>query len=155
LNSVDLDEIEVETEDGCDDDEEDVAGEDEEEGGSSCDVVVYVIGPFALKKKERAKDETGDEESEDGDANESPEKEEALLEQCAETGGSVGLIAKESAGNEEEVNDEEERDGGVAGDRTGGCCRAFVEMVVGFADGAKIEAARDALRGEGVVEEFG
>ena len=156
MNGVDLDEVEVETKDGGDEEEEDVAGEDEEEGGSSYDVVVYLIGPFPLEEKERAEDEAGDEKGEDGDTNEAPEIEEALLEEGAETGGSVSLVAEESAGNEEEVNEEKQRDGGVAGDGASVACWALVEMEVGFADGAEIEAAREALGGgEGVVQQSG
>jgi hypothetical protein len=155
LNGVDLDEIEVETEDGGDEEEDDVAGEDEEEGGSSHDVVVYVIGPFILQEKERAEDQAGDEEGEEGDANEAPEIDKALLEERAEAGGGVGLVAEESAGNEEEVNDEKERDGGVTSDGAGVACWALVEMEVGFADRAEIEAAGKALGGEGVVEQPG
>src|SRR5258705_2167340 len=104
LDGVDLDEIEVETEDGGDEKEDDVAGEDEEEGGAAYDVVVDVVCPFVLKYKERAEDETGDEEGEEGDADESPEIEEALLEEGAETGRGAGLVADESAGDEEEVD---------------------------------------------------
>ena len=155
LNGVDLDEVEVETEDGGDEEEEDVAGEDEEEGGASYDVVVDVIGPFALEEKERAEDEAGDEKGEDGDADEAPEVEEALLEEGAETGGGVGLVAEEGAGNEEEVDEEKERDGGVTGDGAGVAHGTFVEVEVGFADGAEIEAAGEALGGEGVVEQSG
>jgi hypothetical protein len=136
LNSVDLDEVEVETEDGGDEEEDDVAGEDEEEGGAAYDVVVDVVCPFALKDEEWAEDEAGDKEGEEGDADEAPEIEEALLEEGAETGGGVGLVAEESAGNEEEVDDEKKRDGGVAGDGGGGAYGAFVEVEVGFAEGA-------------------
>ena len=128
MNGVDLDEIEVETEDGGDEEEDDVAGEDEEEGGASYDVVIDMVGPFALKDEEWAEDEAGDEEGKEGDADEAPEIEEALLEECAETGGGVGLVAEESAGNEKEVNDEKKRDGGVTGDGAGVACRAFVEV---------------------------
>jgi len=106
LNGVHLDEVEVETEDGGDEEEDDVAGEDEEEGGVAYDVVVDVVCPFALKEKERAEDKAGDEESEESDADEAPEIEEALLEERAETGGGVGLVAEESAGDEKEVDDE-------------------------------------------------
>jgi hypothetical protein len=154
LNGVDLDEVEVETKDRGHEEEDDVAAEDEEEGGASDDVVIDVVGPFALKEKERAEDETGDDESEKGDANEAPEEEEALLEKCAEAGGSVGLIAEKSAGDEEEVNNEEERNGGVTDDGAGVSGGAFVEVEVGFADGAEIKAAGQALCGERVVEEF-
>jgi hypothetical protein len=153
LHGVDLDEVEVETEDGGDEEENDVAGEDEKEGGAAYDAVVDVIGPFALEEKERAENETGDEEGHDGDTDEAPEVEEALLEEGAETGGGVGLVAEESAGNEEGVNDEKKRDGGVARGGAGVAHWALVEMKVGFADGAEIEAAGDALGGEGVVEE--
>jgi hypothetical protein len=81
--------------------------------------------------------------------------EQALLEECAEPGGGVCLVAEESAGNEEEVNDEKERDGGVSGDRAGVTCWALVEMEIGFPKGAEIEAAGEALGGEGVVEQSG
>jgi hypothetical protein len=155
LNGVDLDEVKEETEDGGDEEEDDVAGEDEEECGSSDEAVVDMIGPFALEEEERAEDETGDEQSEDGDANEAPEKEQALLEEGTEAGAGVCLIAEEGAGNEEEIDEKEERDGGVAGCGAGGTDRPFVEMEVGFADGAEIEAAGEALRGEGMVEEIG
>jgi len=155
LNGVDLDEVEVETEDGGDEEEDDVAGEDEEEGGASYDVVVDVVCPFTLKDEEWAEDEAGDDEGEEGDADEAPEIEEALLEERAESGRGVRLVAKESAGHEEKVNDEKKRDGGVAGDGPGGSHGPFVEMEVGFADGAEIKAAGEALGGEGVIEEFG
>jgi hypothetical protein len=156
LNRVDLDEIEVETEDGGDEKEDDVAGEDEKEGGAACDVVVDAVGPFALEEEERTEDEAGDKQGEDRDADEAPEVEQALLEERAEAGGGVGLVAEESTGNEEEVDDEEKRDGGVTGDGSGIAYRAFVEVEVGFADGAEIEAAREALGGgEGVVQQSG
>jgi hypothetical protein len=155
LNGVDLDEVEVETEDGGDEEEDDVAGEDEEEGGAAYDVVVDVVCPFALEEKERAEDEGGDEEGEEGDADEAPEMEDALLEEGAETSGGVGLVAEECAGDEEEVDDEKKWDGGVAGDGAGVAYGTFVEMEVGFADGAEIEAAGETLGGEGVVEQFG
>jgi len=154
LNGVDLDEVEVETEDGGDEEEDDVAGEDEKEGGAAYDVVVYVVCPFALQDGEWAEDEGGDEKGEEGDADESPEIEEALLEECAETGGGVCLVAEESAGDEKEVEDEVKRDGDVTGDGTRVTYWAFVEVEVGFADGAEIEAAGEALGGEGVVEQF-
>ncbi len=115
LNGVDLDEIEVETEDGGDEKEEDVAGEGVEEGVASYDVVVDVIGPLILKRDERAEDEGGDEEREQGDAEEAPEVEQALVEESCEASGAVGLVAEEGSGNEEEVEEQIERDGGVAG----------------------------------------
>jgi hypothetical protein len=155
LDGVDLDEVEVETEDGGDEEEDDVAGEDEKEGGAAYDVVVYLVGPFALKDEEWAEDEAGDEEGEEGDADEAPEMEEALLEERAETGGGVSLVAEESAGNEKEVDDEKKRNGGVTGDGAGVAYGAFVEVEVGFTDGAEIEAAGEALGGERVVEQFG
>jgi hypothetical protein len=155
LDGIDLDEVKVETEDGSDQEEDDVAGEDEKEGGAAYDLVVDVVSPFALKHKEGAEDKCGDEKGEEGDADEAPEVKKSLLEERAETGGGVCLVAEESAGNEEEVNDEIERDGGVTGDGTGVSYRAFVEVEVGFTDGAEIEAAREALGGEGVVEQFG
>ena len=78
-----------------------------------------------------------------------------MLEECSETGGCAGLVAEESAGDEEEVDEEKERDGGVTGGGPGVSYWAFVELEVGFADGAEIEAAGEALGGEGVVEQFG
>jgi hypothetical protein len=155
LDGVDLDEIEVETEDGGDEEEDDVAGEDQKEGGASHDVVVDVVGPFALQEKEWAEDEAGDKEGEESDADEAPEIEEAVLEEHAEMGGGVCLVAKESAGNEEEVDDEKKRDGGMVGDGAGGSYGPFVEMEVGLADGAEIKAAGESLGREGVIEQFG
>jgi hypothetical protein len=155
LHGVDLDEVEVEAEDGGDEEEDNVAGEDEKEGGAAYDVVVDVVGPFSLEEKKRTEDEAGDEEGEDGNADEAPEIEEALPEEGAEPGGSVGLVAEESAGNEKEVNDEKKRDGGVARGGAGVARWAFVEVQVGFAYRAEIEAAGEALGGEGVVEQFG
>jgi hypothetical protein len=43
----------------------------------------------------------------------------------------------------------------VTGDGAGVSYRAFVEVEVGFADGAEIEAAGEALGGQGVVEQSG
>src|SRR5260370_42646539 len=40
-------------------------------------------------------------------------------------------------------------------DGAGGAYWAFGEMEVGFADGAEIKAAGEALGGEGVIEQFG
>jgi hypothetical protein len=78
-----------------------------------------------------------------------------LLEERAEAGGGVGLVAEESAGNEEEGNDEKEGNRGVTGDGAGVACWALVEMEVGFANGAEIESAGKGLGGEGVVEQPG
>jgi hypothetical protein len=114
-----------------------------------------LVGPFALEEEERAEDEGRDEEGQDGDADEAPEKKKALLEEGAEAGWGVCLVAKEGAGNEEEVDEEIERDGGVAEGGPGVSGRAFVEVQVGFADGAEIEAAGEALGGQGVIEQFG
>lgn len=110
LNGVDLDEIEVETEDGSNEEENDVAGEDCEEGLASDDVFIDVIGPFALKEEERAEDEGGDDKREDGDADETPEVEDALLKERAEAGWGSSLIAEEGSGYEEEVDEEIEGD---------------------------------------------
>ena len=70
--------------------------------------------PIGLEEEERAEDEAADDEGEDGDADEAPEVEQALLEEGAEAGGGVGLVAEEGSGDEEEVDDEEEGDGGVS-----------------------------------------
>jgi hypothetical protein len=155
LDSVDLDEIEVETNDGGDEEEDDIAGEDGEECVDADDAFVDVIGPFVLEEIERAKDKHGDKESEESDADETPEVEKALLEQSAETSRCIGLVAEEGSGNEEKVDDEIERDGGVARDASGVSDGALVEVQSGFTDGAKIEAAGEALGGEGVVKQFG
>jgi hypothetical protein len=78
-----------------------------------------------------------------------------LLEKSAETRGGVGLIAEESAGDQEEVHEEVERDGGVTDGGSGISCGTFVEVQEDFADGAEIEAVGETLCGEGVVEEGG
>jgi hypothetical protein len=78
-----------------------------------------------------------------------------LLEKCAETGGGIGLVAEESAGDEKEIDNEKKRDGGVTGDGSGVAYGTLVEMQVGFADGAEIEAAGETLGREGVIEQFG
>jgi hypothetical protein len=77
------------------------------------------------------------------------------LEQSAEARGGVGLIAEESPRYEEKVDGEIERNGGVADDCSGISDGTFVEVQEDFADGAEIEAAGEALGGEGVVEEGG
>jgi hypothetical protein len=78
-----------------------------------------------------------------------------LLEQSAETGRRVGLVAEEGSGDEEKVDDEIERDGGVARDSSGVSDRALVEVQGGFTGGAKIEAAGEALGSERVIKQFG
>jgi hypothetical protein len=128
LDGVDLDEIEVETEDGGDKEEDDVAGEDVEEGGASYDVLIDVIGPFALEEREWAKDEGGDQEGEEGDADEAPEIEQTLVKQGAETGWSTGLVDEEGSGYEEEVDEKVKRDGGVAEARSGVPDGALVQV---------------------------
>jgi hypothetical protein len=155
LDGVDLDEIEVETEDGGDEEDDDVAGEGCEKCVEADGVVVDMVSPFALKEEERAEDEAGDNDGEEGDADEAPEVEEALLEQGAEAGGGVGLVAEEGSGHEEEVDHEVKRNGGVTSDRTCISYGTFVEVQKGFADGAEIEATGEALRGHGVIQQSG
>ena len=41
------------------------------------------------------------------------------MKEGAEAGGGVGLVAEEGSGDEKEVDEEEERDGGVAGNGAG------------------------------------
>ncbi len=110
LNGVDLNEVEVETEDGGDEEDNDVAGEDCEEGVAANGVLVDVIGPFALEKKERAEDKREDEKRDDSDADEAPEIEQALVKERAEAGGGVGLVDEESSGDKEKVDEEIEGD---------------------------------------------
>ena len=80
---------------------------------------------------------------------------EPLLEQSAEASGSAGLVAEESPGDEEEVNEEIKGDGGVAEAGPGVSDGAFVDVDVGFAEGAEVEAAREALSSQGVAKEGG
>jgi hypothetical protein len=56
LNGVDPDEVEVETEDGSDEKENNVARHSREKCVEPDSVLVNVVCPFALKKKEWAKD---------------------------------------------------------------------------------------------------
>jgi len=79
LDGVDLDEVKVETQNRGDEEDEDVAHESGEKCVASDCMVVDVIGPFFLKIEERAKDESGDDEIEEGDADEAPEVEQALV----------------------------------------------------------------------------
>ena len=135
--------------------DDDVASENLEEGGASYRALVDVVGPFALKEEEWAEDEGRDKEGEEGDADEAPEMREALLKQGTEACGSICLVDEERSGYEEEVEQKVERDGGMAEAR----CRTrdgiFVKAEVGFAEGADVEAGREPLRGQGVVEEGG
>ena len=106
LDGVDLDEGEVETEDGGDKEDDDVAGESCEECVAADGVVVDMVCPFALKEEEWPEDEAGNKERKQSDPDEAPEVEEALLEECAEAGTAVGLVTEESSRYEEEVDDE-------------------------------------------------
>jgi hypothetical protein len=99
LDGVDLDQIEIEAEDRGDEEDEDVTGEDVEEGGTSNDVLVNVLGPETIEKEEWTEHQAGDDDSENGNADETPEMNEALLKQSAEAGGSAGLVAEKSAGD--------------------------------------------------------
>ena len=155
LDGVDLDEIEVKTKDGGDEEENDVAGEDCEERVATDGVFVDVIGPSVLQKGEWDEDDGGDENGEESNAEEAPEIEEALVKQGAETCGSFGLVTEESSGNEQEVDDEIERDGGVAEAEAGATDGTVVEVQIGFSNGAEVEAAGEALGGEGVIKQFG
>jgi hypothetical protein len=56
LDGVDLDEVEVEPNDGGDEEEDDIAGEDGEECVESDNAFVDVIGPLVLEEIEWAKD---------------------------------------------------------------------------------------------------
>lgn len=154
LDGVDLDEIEVETKDGGDEEEDDVASEDCEECMAAHCVFVDVIGPFVLQEEERGQDDGGDEDSEQSDAEEAPEIEEALIEQGAEARGSLGLVAEECSGNEKEVEDEIERYGGMTEADPSTTEGTLVEMEVDFAESAEVEAAGEALGGEGMVEQL-
>jgi hypothetical protein len=118
-------------------------------------VLIDVVGPFALKEEERAEDESGGEEGEEGDADEAPEIEQTLVKQSAEAGRGVGQVAEEGSGYEEEVDEEVKGNGGVAEAGSGACDGVFMEVQVGFADGAEVEAAGETLSGQGVVEKGG
>ena len=139
LDGVDLDEIEVETKDGGDEEEKNAAGEGKEESVAADDVIVDVVCPSALQIGEWPEDEAADDESEEGDADESPEVEQALMEEGAEARAGVGLVDEESSRDEEEVDEDEERNGGVAETHAGIACGAFVEVKEGFAEGAEVE----------------
>jgi hypothetical protein len=154
LDSVDLDEIEVETKDGGDEEENDVAGEDSEERVAADGVFVDVIGPFVLQEEEGDEDDGRDEDSEESDADEAPKIEQPLVKEGAGACRSFGLVTEECSRNEKEVEDEIERDGGVAEADPCSADGTFVKMEVGFAEGAEVEAAGEALSGEGVIEQL-
>jgi hypothetical protein len=155
LDGVDLDEIEVEAEESGDEEDEDVGGEVLEEGGAADGVLMDVRGPASPKEVQGAEDEGANDEGEEGDAEESPEVEQALVEESAEAGWRFGEVTEEGSGNEEEVDEEVDGDAGVAEGRSGIVCWAFVEVLKGFCDSAEVEAAEEALCGEGVVEDGG
>jgi hypothetical protein len=114
-------------------------------------VVVDVVGPFAGEDVEGAEDDAEGDEGEDGDADESPEVKEALVEEGAEAGGGAGEIAEENAGGE----DEEDKD--VDGDAGGVACEgsgAFVDAADDLGESTEVEAADEALGEERVVEDF-
>lgn len=106
LDGVDLNEVEVETEDRGDEEEDDVAGESCEKCVEANGVVVDVVCPFALKEEEWAEDKAGDEKCQESDTDEAPEEGEALLEERAEAGMGVCLVTEECPGYEEEMDDE-------------------------------------------------
>jgi hypothetical protein len=108
-----------------------------------------------LQCVKRAEDQAAHDERDKGDANEPPEVKEPLMKQSAKAGWGVGLVDEEGSGDQEEVDEEEERDGGVAEAHAGIACGAFVEVEVGFAEGAEVEGGGEALRSEGVVEKGG
>ena len=96
---------------------------------------------MTIEKEERAENQAGDDDGENCDSDEAPEMDQALLEQSAEASGSAGLVAEESPGDEEEVDEEIKEDGGVAEAGPGVSDGAFVDVDVGFAEGAEVEAA--------------
>jgi hypothetical protein len=105
-----------------------------------------------LQGDEWAKDDGGDDEGDEGDADESPEVGEALLEEGSEAGGCGGEVAEEGSGDEQEVDEEVEGNaGGVDGDTAGW----LAQVNEGFSDGAEVEAGAEALGGEGVGREIG
>ena len=106
MDGVDLDEVEVKTENRGDEEDDDVTCHGREERVTSGRVVVHVVGPFALKEDEGAKDKSRDDEGEKCDADEAPKMQQALVQERAETGGVFGLIAEEGSGNEKEVDQE-------------------------------------------------
>jgi hypothetical protein len=100
LDGVDLDEIEVEAKDGGDEEEDDVAGEGEDEGVAADPLLVYVICPFGLKKGEWAEDEAADDGCNEGDADEAPEVEQALMKEDADACRCAGEVDEEGSGDE-------------------------------------------------------
>ncbi len=155
LDGVDLDQVEVEAEEGGHEEDEEVADEVVEEGREADDVAVDVSGEAAPEGEQRAEDDGKDEKADEGDADEAPEVEQALLEEGSEAGGGGGLVAEEGSGDEEEVDQEVGGDAGVACLEAGCSGGAFAEAEGGLGQGAEVEAADEALGGEGVVEEDG
>jgi hypothetical protein len=155
LDGVDLDEVEVEAEEGGYEEDEEVADEVVKEGREADDVAVDVSGEAVLEGEQRAEDDGEDEEADEGDADEAPEVEQALLEEGSEAGGGGGLVAEEGSGDEEEVDQEVGGDAGVACLEAGCAGGAFAEVKEGLGQGAEVEAADETLGGEGVVEEDG
>ncbi len=93
LDGVDLDEIEVETQDGGDEEDENVAGEGAEEvrcgrrrGRRRS------LDHLPCREERGPRMRPADEESEEGDADESPEVKQALMEESAEACGGVGQV---------------------------------------------------------------
>lgn len=111
-------------------------------------MVINVIGPFVLAERQRAEDKAADDEGEQSDANETPEVEQALLEEGSEACRSCGLVTVEGSRDEKEVDDKKDGDRCMTGDSASVSYGAFVKVQEDFAYGAEIEAAGETLRGE-------
>jgi hypothetical protein len=107
-----------------------------------------------LEGEEWTEDDGGGEKRKQGDADETPEVKKALLKQCAEASFGSSLIAEESSGYEEEVDEKIERDGGMTHFGSGIAGWSLVEVEESFAQNTKIEAIGQTLRGERVIQQL-
>ena len=73
------------------------------------------------------------------------------MEEGAEAGGAFGLVAEEGSGDQKEIDQEIEGDGGVGAGSAAG--RTVLQTEQSVSHGAEVEAACESLCGEGVIQE--
>lgn len=114
-------------------------------------VFVDVVSPFALEEDERAEQKCRDEDGEEGDPDKTPEVDQALVEEGAEAGGAFALVAEESSGDQEEIDQEIQGDSGKGAGVA--ARRSILQAEQGTSCGGQVKAACESLCGERVIHD--
>jgi hypothetical protein len=152
LDGVDLDQVEVKPQQRRHKKDGKKTAKSESQGGPSDEAIVDEGSPSSLESEQRPEDHQCDDERDHGDPNKTPEVQNALTEKVTEPRRRASDVAEEGSWNEKKIQQKKRDNRTMAGHADCFSCVISMESRCGGDEDGDIEAGREPLRSQGIVE---